>query len=122
MADSNPATLGAAAAGYAFNEQESRKVNTYLLARLVGDASAPDELARKAACYCFDQRTANSVITYLLLQIAGGAQAGGTCIVCVAGSGVPVDPATCPCSIAYNALGQFWFWDSLTASWFPISV
>jgi hypothetical protein len=83
----------------------------------------PTILMQEANCFmCLKPNQMQAVMLQLLCEILQGGGSGGTCIVCIAADGAPVDPATCPCSIAYNSIGQFWFWDSLTASWFPISV
>lgn len=83
----------------------------------------PQTLLQDAKCFVplpADQRQA--IMVQLLCEILQGGGTGGTCIVCLEGSAAPTDPATCPCSIAYNGLGQFWFWDNLTTSWFPVSL
>jgi hypothetical protein len=82
-----------------------------------------NSLMQDAKCFmCLDPKQMLAVQTQLLCELLQGGGTSSTCITCLAGAGVPTDPAPCPCSIAYNATGQFWFWDSLTASWFPISL
>lgn len=83
----------------------------------------PESLLQDAKCFiCLPPDQKQAIMVQLLCEILQGGGTGGTCIVCLAGSAAPIDPATCPCSIAYNALGQFWFWDNLTTSWFPVSL
>ena len=71
---------------------------------------------------CLPQKQILAIQTQLLCEILHGGGSGTTCIVCLDADGAPVDDAPCPCSIAYNMLGQFWFWNSLTSTWFPISL
>lgn len=81
-----------------------------------------DQLMKDAACFaCLSPHEMMTIQTQLLCELLQGG-GGGTCIVCLDDSEAPTEAATCPCSIAYNQIGQFWFWNSLTSSWFPISV
>jgi hypothetical protein len=80
-------------------------------------------LVSKANCFmCLTPTQAGAVRLQLLCEILHGGGAGASCIVCVAAGGAPVDPAPCDCSIAYNQLGQFWFWQYLNATWVPFIV
>lgn len=83
----------------------------------------PESLLADAKCFTSLQPSQlQAIIAQLLCEILTSGGTGETCIVCLEGEETPVEPAPCDCSICYNHYGQFWFWNSLTASWFPISL
>ena len=82
----------------------------------------PAQLADNSKCFCMNEQSARGAMIYLLCEMLKGGSSSGTCIICLADDLTPTEPATCDCSIAYNMLGQFWFWNSLTTTWFPISL
>jgi hypothetical protein len=83
----------------------------------------PSSLLEDAKCFtCLPPNQQQAIQTQLLCEILHSGGTGSTCIVCLDEGEEPSDPATCDCSIAYNNSGQFWFWNSLTSSWFPISL
>lgn len=87
-------------------------------------ACDPATLVKAATCFvCLTPQQINAVQIQLLCEILhGGGTGGQSCIVCVDADGTPTDPAPCDCSIAYNEVGQFWFWQYLTAQWIPFIV
>jgi hypothetical protein len=99
-------------------------IQTYLLAIMAKHSTEPNVLINEARCLqnCIPAGFFPAIIAKLLCDIADVDVTGQTCIVCIAEDGVPTDPAPCDCSLAYNMLGEFWFWNSLTTSWMPISV
>lgn len=129
MATCNPTEL--VQAGRCFiglQGQQSQAIMLALLCKILQASNPmatcdPVELMQDAKCFtCLTPQQMMAVQTQLLCEILQGGGSGQTCIVCLDGSEAPVDAAPCPCSIAYNMIGQFWFWNSLTSSWFPISV
>jgi len=129
MATCNPSDLVQAGKGFLGMTGVQREgVMLALLCQILHQSNPmascdPTSLVQDAKCFlCLTPDLRQAIMVQLLCEILQGGGSGGTCIVCLAGSATPVAAATCPCSIAYNGLGQFWFWDSLTASWFPISL
>lgn len=80
-------------------------------------------LMADAKCFvCLPIQQQIAIQTQLLCEILQGGGIGQTCIVCIDADGAPTEAGPCDCSIAYNMIGQFWFWNSLTTTWIPISV
>ena len=78
-------------------------------------------LMADAKCFaCLPPNQLQAIIAQLLCEILHSGGTGETCIVCLDSSETPTTPSTCDCALAYNMDGQFWFWNNLTASWFPI--
>lgn len=83
----------------------------------------PQDLMTASKCMrCIPPGMRDDVIIYLLCQIAEAGSASQSCLVCIGAATEPVADATCDCSIAYNDKNQFWFWDSVTAQWNPVSL
>ena len=82
-----------------------------------------ESLMASAACFtCLTPHQMMAVQTQLLCEILQGGGSGETCIVCLDDDLTPVDPGPCECSICYNQIGQFWFWNNLTTTWNPIAL
>lgn len=82
-----------------------------------------EDLIRDAACLqCLSPYQLSAIQTQLFCEIASlPPPSGETCLIC--GSGEPVEPATCDCSLYLDAdpesqtSGGWWFWDSAGAQW-----
>ena len=81
-------------------------------------------LIAQSNCFaCLLPGQAMAVRLQLLCEILqGGGSSGQTCLVRVADSGSPTVASTCDAAIAYNAQGQFWYWQPLTSQWIPFIV
>lgn len=66
-------------------------------------------------CLTLDQKV--SALLQIACELLMGGGIGKTCLICLDHGETPTEAAPCDCSIAYNLDGQFWFWNSLTASW-----
>ena len=83
----------------------------------------PQDLMAAARCFrCIPAGMMDEVIMFLLCQIANVSLNSQTCLVCIAADGAPTERPTCDCAIAYNDIGQFWFWSASRNSWTLISV
>ena len=129
MATCSPSALVQAGKSFLdMKPQQSQAVMIALLCQIL-QAHNPmatcnvNDLMEDAKCFvCLPMPQQIAIQTQLLCEILEGGGAGQTCIVCIAADGSPTEVGPCDCSIAYNMIGQFWFWNSLTASWIPISV
>ena len=82
-----------------------------------------NSLMSSASCFlCLTPNQMMAIQTQLLCEILQGGGSGETCIVCLDDDLTPVDPGPCECSICYNQIGQFWFWNNLTTTWNPIAL
>lgn len=100
-------------------------IEVYLLAIMTGQSTDPNVLMEQAKCMkCIPQGLFPAVIASILCRWANVDVTGQTCLVCVADDGTPEDPPAdgCTCAIAYNDIGQFWFWSTPRNLWMPISV
>ena len=80
-------------------------------------------LVEDAKCFVgLTPQQMQAVQIQLLCEILNSGGTGTTCIVCVDGDETPTDAAPCDCSIAYNQVGQFWFWHALDAAWKPFII
>ena len=80
-----------------------------------------DTLMADAKCFlCLPPNQMMAIQTQLLCEILQGGGTGETCIVCLDDDLTPTDAGPCECSICYNQIGQFWFWNNLTTTWNPI--
>jgi hypothetical protein len=80
-------------------------------------------LVSSASCFmCLSVGEANAVRLQLLCEILQGGGGSDTCIVCVPGNSVPTATPACPCALAHNMIGQFWYWNSVTSAWIPYIV
>lgn len=108
--------------------QQREAIMLALLCRLIKTNNPmatcdPTELMADAKCFmCLTEPQMMAVQTQLLCELLQGGGVGGTCIICLEGESEPTEDGPCECSIAYNMIGQFWFWNSITAKWFPISL
>lgn len=86
-------------------------------------ACDPADLLANAKCFmCLSEKQMEAVRIQLLCEILHGGGGGSSCIVCLDGEEEPVEAAPCDCSIAYNQVGRFWFWNTLSSSWMPFIV
>ena len=86
-------------------------------------ACDPQTLLADGKCFIgLPSKQILAIQTQLLCEILQGGGTGETCIICLPGDTAPAATAPCDCSIAYNMLGQFWFWNNLSSQWFPISM
>ncbi len=112
----------------ALTQQQREAVFAALLCKILQTSNPmahcdATQLMADAKCFaCLPPNQVQAIQTQLLCEILHSGGTGETCIVCLENTDAPVDPAPCPCSIAYNLQGQFWFWNNLTNSWFPISL
>jgi hypothetical protein len=101
------------------NQSNKLSILIYLFAQVSGVSIDPNFLVEQAKCYCgIPADMKMNVLIWLACQFQGGG--GNTCITCLDGANVPVDPSACDCAIAYNMNSQFWFWDSTGNTWMPI--
>jgi len=129
MANCSPSELVAAGKCFAALPPKLQPpIIAVLLCRLLKAVSPmascdPTTLMKDAECFaCLPPNQVWAIIAQLLCEILHSGGTGETCIVCLEADGTPTDPAPCACSIAYNLIGQFWFWDSINSAWFPISM
>lgn len=119
----NPQTLSVLSTPFkAIPESNKLNVLIYIFCQISGVTIDPEVLSEAARCFsCIPEGNKMNVLLYLACNFQGGGP-GQTCITCLAGSDAPVDPSACDCAIAYNMQGEFWFWDSGGATWFPIRL
>ena len=113
--------------GYAASGYQLGLMKVALLAQIAQQLNpmiATDPQSLLSAANCFQCYSAQPFMLQLmelalLAQIVNAGVAGGgfSCLVGIAGSGSPTQPAPCPTSIAYNEAGSFWWWQSTTSTW-----